>query len=113
MRADDALVVILRGCERLRRLPESRWRKPPRPPLGSRAPHPVPALSGPTCEHRVLAVAEALMAEDAAARGVSAFAPTVPVFALADVLSALAKSVAQRDPSSVALAAAAEAAAAW
>lgn len=53
------------------------------------------------------------MAEDAAARGVSAFAPTVPVFALADVLSALAKSVAQRDPSSVALAAAAEAAAAW
>lgn len=113
MRADDALTRVLVGCERLRRLPESRWRQPPMPPLGARAPQQLPDRSGQTCEEQVCAVIAALMIEDATARGVDPFVPDVPVFALADVLAALAKSVAERDPASKALAAAAEAAANW
>jgi hypothetical protein len=115
MRAVDALAVVLRGCERLRRLPESRWQRPPTPPLGSRAPNEVPVVSGPSVESRVRAVAAELMADDAGARGVAAFEPRVPVFALADVVAALARSVAARDltAENAVLASAAGSAAEW
>ena len=83
------------------------------PPLGARSPHEVPALPGPTCEERVAAIIVALMLEDATARQVEPFVPDVTVFALPDVLAALAKSVAARDADSDALRAAAAAAAEW
>lgn len=83
------------------------------PPLGARAPQQVPAPSGSSLEQLVGGLVVALMLEDAAARKVEAFAPDVPVFALADVLAALAKSVAERAPASAALTAAAGAVAAW
>lgn len=83
------------------------------PPWGTRAPQQLPDRSGQTCEEQVCAVIAALMIEDATARGVEPFVPDVPVFALADVLAALAKSASEHDASSKSLEAAADAAARW
>ena len=84
-------------------------------PLGSRAPHDAPARSGPNLDVRVRAAAAALMADDATARGVDAFEPAVPHFALPDVLAALARSVASRDltAENATLASVADSAAEW
>lgn len=113
MTAGAPLPVVVAAAQRLRRLPEARWRQAPRLPLGSRAPHVVPSQTGASVEAQIRGVIAALMAEDASARGVAAFPPAVPVYGLPDVLIALARSVAQRDPESPALAAAAAASAGW
>lgn len=75
----------------------------------------MPTLAGVSVESRARVVAAELMADDAAARGVAAFAPNVPVFALADVVAALARSVAARDLTgeNAALVSAAASAAEW
>ena len=85
---------LRRACDRLRRLSEQRWAQPPRPPTGSRSPLAPLTRSAPTLEVEVRAACERLMHADAAARGVHAFRSQVGVFALADMLGALARSVA-------------------
>lgn len=87
------LVGVLDACERLRRLPAARWQQPPRPPLGSMPPGSPPPGPGATLQEQVLGAIDALMADDAAARGVTAFTPQVTALALPDVLAALARSV--------------------
>lgn len=94
--AVDALECILRACEHLRRLPASRWQLPPLPPMGSRPVGEAVDLEGAPLERRVREAVIALMADDADARGVPAFEPSVPVFSLPDVLAALAISVTAR-----------------
>lgn len=111
--AGEPLDRVLLGCERLRRLPQQRWQMPPIAPLGTRLPHQVPETTGAVLEVQVRLLLGLLMDEDAAARGVATFAPDVSCFALPDVLAALARSVAQRDPESRALAVTAATMRAW
>jgi hypothetical protein len=115
MDADSALEIILSGCERLRWLPESRWLRPPLAPLGTRAIEVLPHATGPSLEVRAQEVASLLMTADADARGVAYFVPDVSVFALPDVVAALAKSLAElhTDVANSVLAAAAAAASEW
>lgn len=87
---------IVAACERLRRLPASRWQLPPMAPLGSRPPDAAMDATGPSLEVRVRGSIAALMDDDADARGVPCFEPTVGALALPDVLLALALSVAVR-----------------
>ena len=90
----EQLSEIREACARLRRLPESLWKQSPREPLGARAPHVVPATTGPDVETQVRKLIDELMQFDSERRGVSAYAVAVGAFALPDVLEALAKSVA-------------------
>ena len=80
-------------CERLRRLPEPRWQQPPREPLGSLAPDARATPGEATLEDLVRAAITRLMAADARARAVQPIAVDVGVFALPDVLAALARSI--------------------
>lgn len=95
-----ALDDIRRACERLRRLPEARWAKPPQLPLGARSPLEPWRTDGPSLETLVRRSCERLMSADAGARGVTPMVPAVSVFGLADVLLALARSVASRGDAS-------------
>ncbi len=115
MDVDPSLDVILRGCERLRQHSEARWLRPPMAPLGSRSLGALSAMGGSSLKECVVEAANLLMQGDAESRGVAAFQPTVSVFGLADVVAALAKSVAAMgtDEGREALAAAATAAADW
>ena len=115
MDADRSLDVILRGCERLRQHSEARWLRPPLAPLGTRLMGALTATGGSSLEARVAEAAGLLMNVDAQSRGVAPFGPTVSVFGLADVVAALAKSVAAAgtDEGRQALAEVANAAADW
>ena len=90
----NALDEIRRACERLRGYPEARWLQPPRPPLGARAPLSAARLGGDALQHCVRREIHLLMQADAEARGVQMFTANVSVFALPDVLEALARSLA-------------------
>ena len=93
----NALDDIRRACERLRRYPESRWLQRPRPPLGARPLQGVVQGDGDRLESQVQQGIDLLMRADADVRGVHAFTPDVSVFALPDVLEALARSLAGFD----------------
>ena len=95
---------LLAVCERLRRLPESRWQRPPVAPLGARAPGDAHEVSGPTLEALVRDAIVRLMDADARARGVRPIAVEVGAFALPDVVAALARSItAGGDPAALAV----------
>ncbi len=89
----NALDDIRRACQRLRRLPEARWSRPPSLPAGARAAMALPSTDGPPLEQLVRSSCARLMQADARSRGVRQFNSDVSVFGLADELQALSRSV--------------------